>query len=82
MLKGHWTSTCIHLFIYSSIDNLKIMQYQKSQLIPLLFKWCFVNRIIFRVSYRLLFGVFIEADFENKEMLEIFFSQKVGLIRR
>ena len=37
----------------------------------------FVNSIIFRVSHRLLYCVFIEVDFEEYKMLEIFiFLQK------
>ena len=37
----------------------------------------FVNSIIFRVSHRLLYCVFIEVDFEKIEMPEIFiFLQK------
>ena len=42
-----------------------------------------MNSIIFRVSHRLLYCVFIEVDFENKKMLEVFiFLQKQVNVER
>ena len=49
------------------LEDFKLNQYQNFQLIlPMHFHFMryFVNNIIFRVSYRLLFYVFIEVDFE------------------
>ena len=59
----------------SSIENIKINQYQKFQLIlPIRFHFMrsFINSTIPRVSHRPLYCVFIEIDFEKYKMLKIF----------
>ena len=51
-----------------NIGILNINQYQNFQLIlPMRFRFMryFVNSIIFRVSHKLLYCVFIEVDFEK-----------------
>ena len=58
----------IYIFISYSIENFKLNQYRNFQLIlPMHFHFMkfFVNSIIFRVSHRLLYCVFIEVDFEK-----------------
>ena len=66
-LKGALDKCIIYFFISISIEDLKLNQYRNFQLIPMRFhfKRYFVNNIIFRVSYRLLYCVFIEVDFEK-----------------
>ena len=67
-LKGRWTSITSYLFISNSKEDFKLNQYQNFQLIlPMCFHFMryFVNSIIFRVSHRLLYCVFIEVDFEK-----------------
>ena len=57
----------VYLFISNSID-FKSNQYRNFQLIlPMRFHFMvyFVNSIIYRVSHRLLYCVFIEVDFEK-----------------
>ena len=66
--KGALDKCNIYLFMYSSIEDLKLHQYQNFQLIlPLRFHFMryFVNSIIFKGSHRLLYCVFIEFDFEK-----------------
>ena len=79
-VKGALDKYNIYLFICNSIEDLKLNQYWKFQLIlPMHFDFMryFVNSIIFRVSHRLLYCVFIEVDFEKYKMPEIFiFFQK------
>ena len=77
----------IYLFITNSIEDFKLNQYRNFQLIlPMRFHFMryFVNSIIFRVSHRLLYCVFIEVDFEKQKMLEIFIflHKKVNLERK
>ena len=58
----------IYLFVSNFIEDLILNQYRNFQLIlPMCFHYMtyFVNSIIFRVSYRLLYCVFIEVDFEK-----------------
>ena len=81
IIRGALDKYNIHLFISYSIEDFKLKQYWNFQLIlPLRFHLMryFVNSIIFKVSHRLLYCVFIEVDFEKyKFMLEIFiFLQK------
>ena len=67
-LNGALDKSNIYLFIPSSIEDLKSNQYRNFQLIlPMRFHFTryFVNSIIFRVSHRLLYCVFIEVDFEK-----------------
>ena len=67
-LKGALDKNNIYLFISNSIEDFKLNQYQIFQLIlPMRFHFMryFVNSIIFRVSHRLIYCVFIEVDFEN-----------------
>ena len=67
-LKGALDKYNIYLFIYNSIENFKLNQYRNFQLIlPERFHFMgyLVNSIIFRVSHRLLYCVFIEVDFEK-----------------
>ena len=70
----------IYLFISNSIEDFKLNQYQNFQLIlPMHFHFMryFMNSIIFIVSHRLLYCVFIKVDFEKEKMLKIFtFLQK------
>ena len=70
----------INRFISNSTEELKLNQYWKFQMIP---PMCFhfmrysMNSIIFRVSHRLLYCVFIEVDFEKWKLQEIsIFLQK------
>ena len=68
--KGALDKSNIYLFIsrYSSTEDLKLNQCRKFELIlPMRFHFMryFVNSIIFRVSHRLLYSVFIEVDFEK-----------------
>ena len=68
MVKGALDKSNIYLFISSSIKDCKSNSYRKFQLIlPMRFHFMryFVNSIIFRVSHRLLYCVFIEVDFEK-----------------
>ena len=58
----------IYLFLSNSKEDFKWNQYRNFQLIlPMRFPFMknFVNSIIFRVSHRLLYCVFIEVDFEK-----------------
>ena len=67
-IKGALDKYNIYLFTSNSIEDLKSNQYRKFQLIlPMGFHFMryFVNSIIFRVSHRLLYCVFIEVDFEK-----------------
>ena len=67
-VKGALDKYNIYLFIYNSIEDLKSNQCWKFQLIlPMRFYFMayFVSIIIFRVSHRLLYCVFIEVDFEK-----------------
>ena len=70
----------IYLFISNSIEDLISNQYWNFQIIvPMHFHFMryFVNNILFRVSHRILYCVFIEVDFEKMKMLEVFiFLQK------
>ena len=66
--KGALDKYDIYLFISNSIEDFKLNQYQKFQLILSMrfhFMRYFVNSIISRVSHRLLHCVFIEVDFEK-----------------
>ena len=68
LLKGALDKYNIYLFISNSIEDFKLNQYRNFQLIlPKRFHFMryFVNSIIFRVSHRLLYRVFIEVNFEN-----------------
>ena len=74
-IKGALDKYDIYLFISNPIEDFKLNQYQNFQLILLMrfhFMSYFVNSIIFRMSHRLLYCVFIEVDIEKKKMLEIF----------
>ena len=67
-IKGALDKYNIYLFTSNSIEDLKSNQYRKFQLILSMgfhFMRYFVNSIIFRVSHRLLYCVFIEVDFEK-----------------
>ena len=58
----------IYFFIPNSIEEFKLNQYRHFRLIlPMRFHFMryFVNSILFRVSHRLLYGVFNEVDFEK-----------------
>ena len=64
--KGALDKYDIYLFIPNSIEDFKLDIYWNFQLIlPMRFHFMryFVNSIIFRVSHRLLYCVFIEVDF-------------------
>ena len=81
LFNGALNKSNIYIFVPNSIENLQINKYQtfladSSNEVSLY--WPLVNSIISRVSNRLLyFLLFIEADFEKKEMQEIFiFLQK------
>ena len=66
--KGALDKYNIYLLISYSIEHLKLNQYWNFQLILRIhfhFMRYFVNSIISRVSYRLLYYVFIEVDFEK-----------------
>ena len=56
------------IFIPNSIENIKLNQYPNFQpILPMRFhfmRYC-VNSIIFRVSHRLLYCIFMEVDFEK-----------------
>ena len=67
-LKGALDKYNIYLFISSSIEDFELNQYRNCHLIlPMRFHFMryFVNSIIFRVSHRLLYCIFIEVDFEK-----------------
>ena len=67
-IKGTLDKYNIYLLILNSIEDYKLNQYQNFQLfLPMRFHFMryFVNCIIFRVSHRLLYCVFIEVDFEK-----------------
>ena len=66
IIKGALDKYNIYLFKSNSIENFKLNQYRNFQLIlPMRFHFMmyFVNSIIFRVSHRLPYCVFIEVDF-------------------
>ena len=66
--KGALDKYNIYLFIPNSIKDFKLNQYRNLQLIlPIRFHFMryFVISIIFRVSHRPLYCVFIEVDFEK-----------------
>ena len=66
--KGALDKFNIYLYISNSTEDFKLNQYRIFQLIlPMRFHFMryFVNIIIFRVSHRLLYCVFIEVDFEK-----------------
>ena len=68
VFKGALDKLKIYLFVSYSIEDFKLNQYQNFQLtLPMRFHFMryFVNSIIFRVSHRLLYCVFIEVDFEK-----------------
>ena len=68
MLKGALDKSNIYLFISNSKEDIKSTQYRIFQLIlpmRLHFMRDFVISVIFRVSHRLLYCVFIEVDFER-----------------
>ena len=79
-IKGALDKYNIYRFISNTIEDSKLNQYRNFQpLLPMCFHFMryFVNSIIFRVSNRLLYCMFIEVDFEKLKMLEIFiFLQK------
>ena len=68
-LKGALDNYNIYLFIPNSLEDIKLDQYRNFQrILPMRFHFVryFVNSIIFRVSHRLLYWVFIEViDFEK-----------------
>ena len=67
-LKGALDKYGIYLFISNYIKDFKLDLYWNFQLIlPKRFHFMsyFVNSIIFRISHRLLYCVFIEVDFEK-----------------
>ena len=67
--KGALDKYNIYLFVFFTKEDFKLNQYRNFQLIILLMRFhfmrYFVNSIIFRVSHRLLYHVFIEVDFEK-----------------
>ena len=68
MVKGALNKYNIYPLIYNSIEDFKSNQYRNFQLIlPMRFHFMmyFVNIIIYRVSHRLPYCVFIEFDFEK-----------------
>ena len=73
LIKGtieKYTST---FFITCSQEDSKLNQYRHFQLsLPMHFQFMryFVNRIIFRVSHRLLYFVFIKATLKNIKCLK------------
>ena len=75
----------IYLFMSYSMEDFKCKQYWKFPLIlPMRFHFMqyLVNSIIFRVSHRLLYYVFIEADFEKiQNTRNIYISSKVNQSR-
>ena len=67
-IKGVLCKYNIYLFISNSLGDFKLNQYRNFQLnLPMRFHFMrnFVNSIIFKVSHRLLYCVFIEVDFEK-----------------
>ena len=66
--KGALDNYNIYIFVSNFVQNFELKQYWNFQLI-LPEHFClmryFVNSIIFRVPHRLLFGVFIEVNFEK-----------------
>ena len=85
-IKGALDKYDIYLFVSNSIEDFKLDLYWNFQLILLMrfhFMRYFVNSIIFRVSHRLLYCVFIEVDFEKqKNARNIHISWKVTQFRR
>ena len=70
VFKGALDKSNIYLFISNSKEDIKSTHYRNFQLIlpkRLHFMRNFVISIIFRVSHRLLYCVFIEVDFEKIE---------------
>ena len=66
--KGAKEKYNIYIVISNFKEDFKLNQYRNLQLIlPMRFHFMryFVNSMIFRVSHRLLYCVFIEADFEK-----------------
>ena len=63
-LKGALDKYNIYLFISNSMEDSKLNLYRNFQL-RFDFMRYFVKSIIFRVSYRLLYCLFIEVDFEK-----------------
>ena len=84
-IKGALDKYNINLFISNSIEGIKLNHYRNFQLIlPMCFHFMrhFINSIIFRVSHRLLYCVFIEVDFEKIEnVISIHISSKVSQSR-
>ena len=67
-IKGALDKYYIYLCISNSIENIKLNHYWNFQLILHMcfhFMRYFVKSIIFRVSHRVLYCVFIEDDFEK-----------------
>ena len=67
-VKGALDKYNTYLLMSIAIENFKLKQYWNFQLIlPERFHFMryFVNSIIYRVSRRLLYCVFIEVDFEK-----------------
>ena len=67
-IKGALDKYNIYLFVSYSIEDFKLNQYRNFQLnLPMRFHFMryFVSSIIFSVSHRLLYCVFIEVDFEK-----------------
>ena len=67
-VKGALAKYNIYLLIFNPIEDSKLIQHRKFQLILSMhfhFMRYFVNSIISRVSQRLLYCVFIEVDFEK-----------------
>ena len=65
----------MYLLIFNSTEDFKLNQYQNFELIqPMRFHFMrgFANNIIFRVSHRPLYCVFIEVDFEKWIRVEKF----------
>ena len=66
--KGALDKHNIYLYVSYTIDGFKLNQYQNFQLIlPVHFHFMeyFVGSIIYRVSHRLLYCLFIEVNFEK-----------------
>ena len=66
-IKGVLDKYNIYLSISNSIEDLKLDQFQTFQLIlSMRFHFMrYLNSILFRVSHKLLYYVFIEVDFEK-----------------
>ena len=67
-LKETLDKSDIFLLISKSIEDIKYNQYQNFQIILLIcfhFMRYFMNSIIFGMSVRLLYYIFIEVDFEK-----------------